>query len=1593
MTIYSNIATGLRDRIRPSRRKAYDRSTFSDRPKTAPRTSTIAMDPDAFLTIVQNRLAQKNKRGTLAYVDILGPHNEETLDPHVDPLTPETDYSGLFEHVSLAIQPADSFCYYGGRFIVLIDQPAMASRVLGQISRAIASREWDARGIVVHLTPVIGYIDLRDAGSPRELWEMAEAALSRAHSSLEVQPFRYRRTPQLRRLAGPRRDIAALWKRTPQWLVLSMQLAVSLLFGLGAPFILYAICDALGSDISGPVYIGVVIVLVITATTIWIEGFLAIRATTPPLEPGSAYPIATVIIPAYLPNEADTIIETMRAFLKLRYENTVQIILAYNSPTPHMLIEDELRNLAAEQTSAGRFMIDLVRVEGSTSKAQNVNAAVGRVKGRFVGIFDADHHPQIDSLERAWRWLSNGWDIVQGRCAIRNGTDSWVARMVAVEFEQIYAVSHPGRARFHGFGIFGGSNGFWRTSVLHETRMRHSMLTEDIDSSIRAIVSGYRITGDRDLVSEELAPVSMNQLLNQRLRWAQGWFQVSLRRIMPALLSRQVTSRQKLGLVHLLIWRELFPWYSIQVVPIMGYWVWVYGWSYIHWTVPVFVLTTVYTVLTGPGQILLAFVLARKSMKRRPGWFVEYVFVSTLFYSPFKDMLSRIAHVKEAMREKAWKVTPRTAMLSVAAPLAFTLLVIFVPPDGQAEAAAIGSQSTPSSSLFVTLLGGEAATITSARSAARLGHNVEAANLFAKAIRDVPGRRMELLCEYADVLTYTNRSAEAVPLYQQLLSSRLSLNQRSDIETHLALAQTWAKQYASALRTYDSLSARAPGDVDLIVHRARVLVWLNRPDEAIAALDRVPPPSLSAATSLHQLIGETLVESAREKARLGDSSAAISLFRRGMQYDSSLRGQVMAEYQAQVAIVERPAKQLDTRPKHTVAASQEALARASPGSVAFNKDQRALAIELSSTGAADKAVAAWTTYLRYVPEDMDARLRKAALLSQMHKPDKARDEFASVYAHDPQSQTARTGVADETVALARAAAQQNHNIDAVALFEDAIKVAPERRGALLREYADQLSYTGHNTEAIQLYLEVLDNTSISPIDSKRAMIGLAEAYGWSQDLPSSVATYTKLVARYPDDIAIKWSMLVVSARQAAHSDQNSEAADLFREAIALSPEQSAGLSREYADQLSFSHHPGLAIPFYETALAQPSINATDRVSASRGLAHAYEWSGHYVQAEATYGGLILRDPADVSLQWDLLVVSGRAAAHADQNREAAELFAKAIKLDPAISSGIVREYADQLSFTGRAKSAIPFYLLALKQPNLNAEDISSIDHSLAKAYDWSGEYARAKVAYEALIASDSKNAELRWSLLVVSARDAASRDDNKRAAKFFAQALELDPARRGAILGEYADKLAYSGDLKSAIAGYQELLLTKNRSSADNRTTALALASTLASLHHLGESLAEYQKLLIADPTDIQAALGAAQVMSWAGRQSNAETAYGRILSRDPDNGEAQRGLAQAEDWEGHHRDAQALLLRWLQNHPTDLAARRLLAQSLVWSGQADKALDELHRAMQYEKVPPLPDKSMPHQPLTDSTIPFNPDRQPAVPREISASAAPIGNQ
>lgn len=242
------------------------------------------------------------------------------------------------------------------------------------------------------------------------------------------------------------------------------------------------------------------------------------------------------IVAAYLPNELTVLIDTIRAVSQTIHElpegTTLDIVLAHNGGKKEQRITllESLRKV--EPDLPPNVMVHELNVLSSTSKAENVNAGLaffeelGSIRGKEftqLAMYDADHQP----IPEAWRYALETMqdqkaNMVMGRCCVQDGL-----KYIAVEFDVLYAVAHAGGRCVRGFGFFGGSNGYWDYNTLVETGMDEGMLTEDVDSSFRAQAAGNRMTYDSTIVSYEESPPDFSSLFKQRLRWSQGWFEVS----------------------------------------------------------------------------------------------------------------------------------------------------------------------------------------------------------------------------------------------------------------------------------------------------------------------------------------------------------------------------------------------------------------------------------------------------------------------------------------------------------------------------------------------------------------------------------------------------------------------------------------------------------------------------------------------------------------------------------------------------------------------------------------------------------------------------------------------------------------------------------------------------------------------------------------------------------------------------------------------------------------------------------------------------------------------------------------------------------
>ncbi len=104
-----------------------------------------------------------------------------------------------------------------------------------------------------------------------------------------------------------------------------------------------------------------------------------------------------------------------------------------------------------------------------------------------------------------------------------------------------------------------------------------------------------------------------------------------------------------------------------------------------------------------------------------------------------------------------------------------------------------------------------------------------------------------------------------------------------------------------------------------------------------------------------------------------------------------------------------------------------------------------------------------------------------------------------------------------TIASAREDARADRNAESARLFGQVISRYPERRRELLREWADQLCYSGQATQAAVMYRELLSDKTLSVTEELSARRGLALALSWSQQLRAALAEYEELLKRDDND--------------------------------------------------------------------------------------------------------------------------------------------------------------------------------------------------------------------------------------------------------------------------------------------------------------------------------------------------------------------------------------------------------------------------------------------------------------------------------------------
>ena len=240
---------------------------------------------------------------------------------------------------------------------------------------------------------------------------------------------------------------------------------------------------------------------------------------TPEMDINKA-PSVTIQLPMY--NElyvAERIIESAAEFEYPRDKFEIQVLDDSTDET-----KDVIANKVAQIAAQGVNIKHIHRVDRTGYKAGALDAAMDKVEGDFIAIFDADFVPEKDFLLKTMPYFQNdSIGVVQTRWGHLNKDYSILTELQAFGLNGHFAIEQGGRNSSGHYINFNGTAGIWRKKCIEEAGgWEHDTLTEDLDLSYRAQIKGWKFKYLENVISPAELPITMSALKNQQHRWMKG---------------------------------------------------------------------------------------------------------------------------------------------------------------------------------------------------------------------------------------------------------------------------------------------------------------------------------------------------------------------------------------------------------------------------------------------------------------------------------------------------------------------------------------------------------------------------------------------------------------------------------------------------------------------------------------------------------------------------------------------------------------------------------------------------------------------------------------------------------------------------------------------------------------------------------------------------------------------------------------------------------------------------------------------------------------------------------------------------------------
>lgn len=268
------------------------------------------------------------------------------------------------------------------------------------------------------------------------------------------------------------------------------------------------------------------------------------RRVAPLITSDGPVPSVDVFIPTY--NESPELLETtLRAALDMRYpRGRFNVYLLDDGGTQQKLSQNNATKAAdaLARAQALRAMCErhggryLTRVRNEHAKAGNINAALDQTQGDLVVIFDADHVPTADFLEKTVGFFQRDEQLclVQTPHFFTNPDplekNLGLFGKMPPESEMFYSVIQPGLDFWNASFFCGSAAVLRRRCVMEIGGITGQSITEDAETALTLHARGYRSLYLNEPLISGLQPETFASFVVQRVRWAQGMIQLLLLR-------------------------------------------------------------------------------------------------------------------------------------------------------------------------------------------------------------------------------------------------------------------------------------------------------------------------------------------------------------------------------------------------------------------------------------------------------------------------------------------------------------------------------------------------------------------------------------------------------------------------------------------------------------------------------------------------------------------------------------------------------------------------------------------------------------------------------------------------------------------------------------------------------------------------------------------------------------------------------------------------------------------------------------------------------------------------------------------------------